>query len=190
MNKLSNQTILIVCEFVSMVLMCIAWPTLQKTCITLLPARWIALQNVVVSVSGVVFAWMWKNEKFRQLSINGYLPIAVIEILFGTILSFLMMFNFNVWVYAIGQLICTSVISVYIGRMTNAFRAIIFKDRERENYDNNIYLWSNAAAILGFFLSLLKPPPLNISLLLWGISWIFSIGWIIVYIKNKNIIKA
>jgi hypothetical protein len=74
--------------------------------------------------------------------------------------------------------------------MTNAFRAIIFKDRERENYDNNIYLWSNAAAILGFFLSLLKPPPLNISLLLWGISWVFSIGWIIVYIKNKNIIKA
>ena len=93
---------------------------------------------------------------------------------------------FNVWVYAIGSLIYASAISVLLSRVIIAFKAALFKEKEREDFDNDSQLYSSISSLIGFGLALICPPSLKISLILWGIACFDNLGWMIVYTRNKE----
>jgi hypothetical protein len=105
------------------------------------------------------------------------------------IMAFSMVFSFNVWVYAIGSLIYIGLISVFLSRVEIAFKSKLFAERERENFDNDMELAASSSSLIGFGIASLVEIPLSTALTLWGIAWIGNLGWIMVYLKNKNTLK-
>lgn len=70
------------------------------------------------------------------------------------------------------------------------FKSRLWVEKEREKYDNNQAVVIEICCIVGFVIALIAMPPLSISVLLWGVCCILDdIGWIMIYIKNKQILK-
>ena len=106
-----------------------------------------------------------------------------------TLALYLLLVEFNVWVYAIFSLFYISFITVFVGKCIMAFKTKLWNEEKREIYDNNTSIISGITCISGFLLALLFMPSLKLSLILWAIACIVDdIGWMIVYIKNKKIL--
>ena len=72
-----------------------------------------------------------------------------------------------------------------------AFKAKLWPEKEREIYDNNFSIVSSITSISGFGIALIMMPSLNVALFIWGLCCIIDdLGWIIVYNKNKQILKS
>lgn len=159
---------------------------MHKVCVEALPTRYIAFEQIVLSLSTLLFCSLWKNNNFRQASIKIYNKLAITEIIIGIIIAIISYIHFNVWVYAISLLICSSVISIYLSRMITAFRAAVFQDRDREDYDNNLRLLTSISGLLGFIIAFIYPLPIKLCLALFAFLWCANIGWIYVYQTNKE----
>lgn len=71
-----------------------------------------------------------------------------------------------------------------------AFKASLWIDKEREDFDNTSAIMSNTIAMIGFAIATIAMPRLDVAIFLWGCGCIFDdIGWIIVYNKCRNKIK-
>ena len=186
MKRILDKDIIIGFQFVSDILICIGWPTVHKVCVELLPTRYLAFEQLAISFFLILFCSLWKNDKFRAKSINLFYYLSLFELISGITLAFLMSIWFNVWVYAIGSLIYTSAVSVLLSRIIIAFKAVLFREKEREDFDNDFQLASSVSSLIGFGLALIYPPSLTISLILWGIACLNNLGWIIVYKRNKT----
>ena len=186
----ANQKWLLISLVISGLLITYAHPTLLKTIISGLPAQWIAFESVVASVSGLLIGMIWQG-KIREKAIKYFFYLALIESLCGFILGLYLCFiNFNVWVLAIASLIYTTVISSFVGKCIMAFKAKLWVEKEREIYDNNSDIVTGIVCIVGYLFALVALPSLKVSLFLWAICCIFDdIGWLIVYTKNKLILK-
>lgn len=186
----ANQKWLLISLVISGLLITYAHPTLLKTIISGLPAQWIAFESVVASVSGLLIGMVWQG-KIREKAIKYFFYLALIESLCGFILGLYLCFiNFNVWVLAIASLIYTTVISSFVGKCIMAFKAKLWVEKEREIYDNNSDIVTGIVCIVGYLFALVALPSLKVSLFLWAICCIFDdIGWLIVYSKNKLILK-
>lgn len=186
----ANQKWLLISLVISGLLITYAHPTLLKTIISGLPAQWIAFESVVASVSGLLIGMIWQG-KIREKAIKYFFYLALIESLCGFILGLYLCFiNFNVWVLAIASLIYTTVISSFVGKCIMAFKAKLWVEKEREIYDNNSDIVTGIVCIVGYLFALVALPSLKVSLFLWAICCIFDdIGWLIVYGKNKLILK-
>lgn len=186
----ANQKWLLISLVISGLLITYAHPTLLKTIISGLPAQWIAFESVVASVSGLLIGMIWQG-KVRQKAIKYFFYLALIESLCGFILGLYLCFmNFNVWVLAIASLIYTTVISSFVGKCIMTFKAKLWIEKDREVYDNNTSIVSGIVCLVGYLFALVALPPLKLSLFLWSICCILDdIGWLIVYKKNKLILK-
>ena len=186
----ANQKWLLISLVISGLLITYAHPTLLKTIISGLPAQWIAFESVVASISVLLIGMIWQG-KVRQKAIKYFFYLALIESLCGFILGLYLCFiNFNVWVLAIASLIYTTVISSFVGKCIMAFKAKLWIEKDREVYDNNTSIVSGIVCLVGYLFALVALPPLKLSLFLWSICCILDdIGWLIVYKKNKLILK-
>jgi uncharacterized protein YacL len=185
MRHVNDKNIIIGFQFISDILICIGWPTIHKVCIELLPTRYLAFEQLAISFFLILFCSLWKKDTFREKSINIFYYLSLFELISGMVLAFLMSIWFNVWVYAIGSLIYTSAISVLLSRIIIAFKAALFKEKDREDFDNDYQLTSSISSLIGFGFALIYPPSLTISLILWGIACLNNLGWVIVYKRNK-----
>jgi uncharacterized protein YacL len=185
MRHVNDKNIIIGFQFISDILICIGWPTIHKVCIELLPTRYLAFEQLAISFFLILFCSLWKKDTFREKSINIFYYLSLFELISGMVLAFLMSIWFNVWVYAIGSLIYTSAISVLLSRIIIAFKAALFKEKDREDFDNDYQLTSSISSLIGCGLALIYPPSLTISLILWGIACLNNLGWVIVYKRNK-----
>jgi hypothetical protein len=71
-----------------------------------------------------------------------------------------------------------------------AFKSVLWNDKEREIYDNNLSIVGELVSILGFSIALLAMPSLQVALFLWGIGCIVDdLGWIIIYYQNRDKLK-
>lgn len=187
--KFNNKSILILSHFIPDILIGLGWATIHKVCVELLPAQWLSFEQLMISVFLIIACFLWKNEKFRKNTISIFLFLSIFEMLTGMIMAFSMVFSFNVWVYAIGSLIYIGLISVFLSRVEIAFKSKLFAERERENFDNDMELAASSSSLIGFGIASLVEIPLSTALTLWGIAWIGNLGWIMVYLKNKNTLK-
>lgn len=181
-----TQAILLTCVFVDTILQSLAYPMIRKTTGELLPSRYFAIEGIVCSVSIIIACALWNSKGFRKFSFKIYTTLAVIESIAWLSLGVTMYFHFNVWIFAIGSLLCVSVISVYIARIINSFRVALFPDRKREFYDNNVRLVDCISGLIGLGIAAIFPLSLDISVLLWGLGTVGTVGWLIVYGKNRK----
>lgn len=162
-------------------------PILLKTVITDLPAQWIAIESVVLSITSLFIGMLWQG-KARKKAINNFAKLAIIECTCTFLLAMYLCFiDYNPWVYGIGSLIYTSLIVIFVGKCIMCFKAKLWIEKDREVYDNNLSIVGGIVCVIGYLVALLAMPPLKLALFLWGFCCIFDdLGWIIVYFKNKE----
>lgn len=164
-------------------------PMLVKTVISDLPAQWLAIESVVLSITGLLIGMLWKG-KIREKAIKNFATLAIIECTCTFVLAMYLCFiEYNPWVYGIASLIYTSLIVIFIGKCIMCFKAKLWVEREREIYDNNMSIVYGIVCVIGYLFALFAMPSLQLALFLWGFCCIFDdIGWIIVYFRNKEIL--
>jgi hypothetical protein len=160
-----------------------------KVVITALPAEWIAFQSLFSAFSALVIGILWKG-KTRELVMKYFIIFCMFETVAGFLLAlYLLLIDFNVWVYAIFSLFYSSFITIFVGKCIMAFKTKLWNEEKREIYDNNLSIISSITCIGGFSLALLFMPSLETALILWAIACIVDdIGWMIVYKKNKEVL--
>lgn len=187
----SNQKWLLISMFFSGLLATYVSPTITKVVISGLPAEWIAFQALFSSVVTLIIGMIWKG-KFRHTIIQYFIIFCICECLAGFFMSIYLVFiKFNVWVLAITELIYGNFICTLVGKCVMAFKTKLWPEKEREIYDNNLSIVSGITCIIGFTFALIMMPSLKVSLFIWGLCCIIDdIGWIIVYLKNKETLKG
>lgn len=185
-----NQTLILLSLVISGFLMTYTSPTLIKVMYSNLPAQWIAFTSLAASVAGLLTGVIWQKS-IRTKAIKYFFYLALTESLCGFLLGLYLCFiNWNIWVFAIVSLIYGTIISTFVGKCIMAFKAKLWIEKEREIYDNNVSIVNGIVCIIGYIFALIALPTLKVSLFLWSICCIIDdIGWIIVYVKNKSILK-
>lgn len=185
----NNQKYILLSLFISGLLITYVSPMFTKVIITALPAEWIAFESLFASISTLLIGILWK-DKTRETAMKHFIIFCLIETIASfTLALYLLLVEFNVWVYAIFSLFYISFITVFVGKCIMAFKTKLWNEEKREIYDNNTSIISGITCISGFLLALLFMPSLKLSLILWAIACIVDdIGWMIVYIKNKEIL--
>ena len=185
----NNQKYILLSLFISGLLITYVSPMFTKVIITALPAEWIAFESLFASISTLLIGILWKG-KTRETAMKHFIIFCLIETIASfTLALYLLLVEFNVWVYAIFSLFYISFITVFVGKCIMAFKTKLWNEEKREIYDNNTSIISGITCISGFLLALLFMPSLKLSLILWAIACIVDdIGWMIVYIKNKEML--
>ena len=186
----TNQKYIFLSLFLSGLILTYINPIFLKTIITELPPEWIAFESLFFSVSTLLIGMVWKG-KLRDNVLKYFILFCIIESLLGFILSlYLILIEFNVWVYAIFSLIYQSLITIFVGKCIMVFKTKLWNEKKREEYDNNTSIISSITCVLGFLLALLFMPSLKFALILWSIACIIDdIGWMIVFVKNKTLLN-
>ena len=182
-----NQGWLLMSSSVSGLIYTYTHPVIVKATISNLPERYISLEALWFCVSAMIIGAIWKGC-VREKAIKYFTYIATIESLAAFSLGCYMAFvNWNVWVFAISSALYLSIVSQFIGKCVMAFKASLWVDKEREDFDNTSSIMSNTIAMIGFLVASIAMPKLEVAVFLWGCGCIFDdIGWIIVYSKTRN----
>ena len=182
-----NQGWLLMSSSVSGLIYTYTHPVIVKATISNLPERYISLEALWFCVSAMIIGAIWKGC-VREKAIKYFTYIATIESLAAFSLGCYMAFvNWNVWVFAISSALYLSIVSQFIGKCVMAFKASLWIEKEREDFDNTSSIISNTIAMIGFMIATIAMPKLEVAVFLWGLGCIFDdIGWIIVYCKTRN----
>ena len=182
-----NQGWLLMSSSVSGLIYTYTHPVIVKATISNLPERYISLEALWFCVSAMIIGAIWKGC-VREKAIKYFTYIATIESLAAFSLGCYMAFvKWNVWVFAISSALYLSIVSQFIGKCVMAFKASLWIEKEREDFDNTSSIISNTIAMIGFMIATIAMPKLEVAVFLWGLGCIFDdIGWIIVYRKTRN----
>lgn len=182
-----NQKYILFSLFVSGLLCTYVSPIFTKVVITALPPEWIAFESLFASISVFLISILWKG-KTRTIALEKFIVFCILETIAGFVLAlYLLLVEFNVWVYAIFSLIYVSFITIFVGKCIMAFKSKLWNEEKREIYDNNSTIIGSITCISGYLFALLFMPTLETALILWAIACVVDdIGWMIVYIKNRN----
>lgn len=185
-----NQRWILISLFLSGLLITYVHPAIVKEVYTNLPAEWIAFESLASSVAGLVVGMAWKGSIRKGVTKN-FLIFAVSESVLGCLLGFFLAFvYYNVWIFAIASLIYSAFITTFVGKCIMTFKAKLWIEKEREIYDNNHSIVAGIVCIVGFSLAFFFMPSLKLALVIWGLCCIIDdIGWILVYLKNKETLK-
>ena len=185
-----NQKLLLWSMAISGLLITYIHPATIKAIITELPAEWLAFNSLVSSISCLTIGMLWKDG-VRSKAIRYFAVLAITESICGFLLALYLCFvEFNAWIYAIATLIYTNIVSFFVGKCVMAFKAKLWIEKDREVYDNNASIVGGMVCIVGYVTALLAMPSIKLSMFLWAICCIVDdIGWVIVYLRNKEILK-
>ena len=176
--------------FISIILNAYSGPILCKTAVTELPAQWLSLETVWCCVCSLLIGMFWKG-KFRKAALDNFVAFAVVESVAGICLvAWLVIYGWNVWVYAVFSLLYVSVVSMTINRCIMVFKTKIWNEKSRELYDNTASVVRDLALVIGGTCAMLFCPDLKTSLILWGVACLADdIGWIMTWLKLKDVLE-
>ena len=176
--------------FISIILNAYSGPMLCKPAVTELPAQWLSLETVWCCVCSLLIGMFWKG-KFRKAALDNFVAFAVVESVAGICLvAWLVIYGWNVWVYAVFSLLYISVVSMTINRCIMVFKTKIWNEKSRELYDNTASVVRDLALVIGGTCAMLFCPDLKTSLILWGVACLADdIGWIMTWLKLKDVLE-
>ncbi len=185
-----NQRWILASLFLSGLLITYVHPMIVKEVYTNLPAEWIAFESLASSVAGLVVGMAWKGSVRRGVT-RSFLLFASSESALGCLLGFFLAFiHYNVWIFAVASLVYSAFITTFVGKCVMTFKSRLWVEREREIYDNNQSVVAGIVCIAGFAAALLFMPSLKTALVLWGLCCVIDdLGWIIVYVKNRDALR-
>lgn len=182
----SNQKWLLLSAGIGGLLTTYTSPTLMKEVVSNLPAEWLAFQNLAYSIAAFIIGTVWKGC-VRENVMKYFLYLTVAETVCGIALGVYLLTSWNVWIFAITSLVYGSLVSVFISKCIMAFKAKLWKNKDREDFDNNNTIIGGIVCISGFLLALVALPSLKTSILLWTIYCVVDdLGWMYVYFKNRQ----
>lgn len=145
-------------------------PPIVKEIVSKLPAEYISFEGAWFCLSALIIGAIWKNRT-RVFAMRFFTWLALSESIGSFLLSiYLVVINYNVWVFAILTLFYSSIITTFIGKCIMMFQSKLWNGKEREMYDNTASIFRNGTAMLGFAIAILAMPSLNTAILLWG-NW-------------------
>lgn len=133
---------------------------------------------------------VWKGN-FRKAVLKNFVLFAVVESVTAFCLAMWLAFvAWNVWIYAIFSLLYVSLVSLTISRCIMVFKTKLWNEKTRELHDNTASVVRDLALIIGGLMAMIFCPSLKLALVLWGIACVVDdIGWIITWLKLKDILK-
>lgn len=184
-----NQGVLLFSSATAGLIYTYTHPVIVKATISNLPEQYISIEALWFCLSGLIIGAIWKGC-VREKAIKWFTYIATIESLAAFSLGCWLTFvQYNVWVFAIASALYLSIVSQFIGKCVMAFKAKLWVEKSREDFDNTSSIVTNTIAMLGFGIATLAMPSLKVAIFLWGFGCIVDdIGWIIVYRKMRKTI--
>ena len=176
--------------FSGLLLKCVG-PALLCELVKNVPSWWVALTNLLPAICGFIIATAWRG-KFRRFVVKNFVTFCVIESVAGFTTAFILVFiHYNIWIYAIVSLIYVSTITELSEKGFSVIRSKLWCNKGREIFDNNTKTNESFIKIVGYSIALfLVALPIKVAISLWGIACLVDdIGWVIVYLKNKEIIR-
>lgn len=133
---------------------------------------------------------VWKGN-FRKAVLKNFVLFAIVESVTAFCLAMWLAFvAWNVWIYAIFSLLYVSLVSLTISRCIMVFKTKLWNEKTRELHDNTASVVRDLALIIGGLMAMIFCPSLKLALVLWGIACVVDdIGWIITWLKLKDILK-
>lgn len=182
-----NQKWILIFLFITCLIGAFISPIVVQTLYIALSTKWFAASSLIGSISGLVTGIIWRG-KFREFAIKNFIVIVIIECLacFGIGL-YMSIFDGNIWIYAITELIYTNLITRIVCKSQMFFKSRLWNDKEREQYDNNESIILYLSAIVGYLIAIIYTPSFSFGMFLFGFCCLSDdMGWLIVYIKNKK----
>lgn len=184
-----NQGLLLICSTITGFLFCYISPQIQKEIVTALPAEFISIQSLWWCFSALMIGIVWKGTT-RDFAIKYFTILALSESILSFVLAMYLVFiAYNVWVFAIGSLLYSSMVSIFVGKCIMCFESKLWQNREREDFDNTNSIVRNIVSCLGFGISIFAMPGIKVAIFIWGVTCVADdIGWIIIYNRNRQAI--
>lgn len=185
-----NQGLLLLCSTITGFLFCYISPRIQKEIVSALPAEFLSIQSLWWCFSALIIGIVWKGTT-RDFAIKYFTILALSEsVLSFTLAMYLVFVAYNVWVFAIGSLLYSSMVSIFVGKCIMCFESKLWQNREREDFDNTNSIVRNIVNCLGFGIAIMAMPGIKAAIFIWGVTCVVDdIGWIIIYNKNKKAIQ-
>ena len=189
-NLQKHQGLLALTMFISVLLNAYFCPVLCKVSVSALPSQWLAFEGVWCCTVSLLIGMVWKGS-FRKAVLKNFVLFAVVESVTAFCLAMWLAFvAWNVWIYAIFSLLYVSLVSLTISRCIMVFKTKLWNEKTRELHDNTASVVRDLALIIGGLMAMIFCPSLKLALVLWGIACVVDdIGWIITWLKLKDILK-
>lgn len=192
LNKLNirldeNQKWIALSHFIFTTIYAYTSPTFIKEYGMQLPAQFFAVESIVCSLSALMVGMIWQG-KLRILSVKWFAHLAAAESVAAfSIAMYLAFLEYNIWLLAVSCIIYTNLISIFVSKCLMTFRSKIWNEEAREIYDNNNSIICNAAALIGYSISLFFLPSVRTSVILWGFTCLLdNIAWCCLYWKKRK----
>ena len=184
-----NQGLLLLCSTITGFLFCYISPRIQKEIVSALPAEFLSIQSLWWCFSALIIGIVWKGTT-RDFAIKYFTLLAISESVIAFVLAMYLVFvHYSVWVFAIGSLLYSSMVSIFVGKCIMCFESKLWQNREREDFDNTNSIVRGIVNCLGFAIAILAMPPVKVAVFIWGTCCIVDdIGWIIIYRRNRELI--
>ena len=189
-NLQKHQGLLALTMFISVLLNAYFCPVLCKVSVSALPSQWLAFEGVWCCTVSLLIGMVWKGS-FRKAVLKNFVLFAFVESVTAFCLAMWLAFvAWNVWIYAIFSLLYVSLVSLTISRCIMVFKTKLWNEKTRELHDNTASVVRDLALIIGGLMAMIFCPSLKLALVLWGIACVVDdIGWIITWLKLKDILK-
>lgn len=153
---------LIFANFISNFFYSFAYPTLNIFLISQINKNFISMNMIIVCLSGIIFSQLW-NKKSEDL-FKKYDKLLISEMVLYAILIFSVILGFvTPKMYYIIDTLFFAIISKNIICGNNRLKVLLYKDHEREEFDNNLVIASNASSLIGYLLSFIFNLNINIA---------------------------
>jgi len=181
-----NSGILYLSLFFAVLMNTYANPRIIKEIVSCLPAQYLSIESLTICVSNLLIGMLWKG-KTREIVIRNFTILAILETIASVLLGIWLLFiSYNVWVMAVASIVYTNCISLFISKCVMTFKAKLFVEKDREDFDNGHSNVMAIASIIGFITATCLMPSLELAIAFWSLACIFDdIGWICIYVRNR-----
>lgn len=185
LKKILNDELLIA-NFLSNLLCSLSYPTIHYVLIKDVGEKMISLNSIIMCICGIVFPLFWNKHSDKLYKKYGYL--LTLEGVLYSLLTFAVIFGaINTKFYYIADTLLFAVITKNIICGTNKLRALRYKEKEREEYDNNVGIVANVSSLLGFTINFLINLNTNVAFFIMGIGLVIdNIFYYRAYKGSKN----
>lgn len=187
-----KQRLLLFGDLFQGILIGLAWPVLHKALYTDLSSRYIAIENVIICITGLLVSGIW--EKVQSKLLKHYFGLEIFESVIWTSYCTFLAFNFDKpWfakAYMIIDIFFYAIIGAVIGKCSQTWTTLLFPDsQEKINADSATDFFRNLATIIGCGLATIISIPISWCLPVFIIGDLGrTISKLITFTKFKKII--